>query len=314
MTSSVLNQLATVNKELWLVFSLLLITLFMNYLIATDEMILGLYTLPTLFSAYFYGRRHAVLTAFASVFVVTLLVHISPFSLTDGGVEGEKWYELMGWGGILVVTAYAMGTMYEHKAAQLGELRETYFGVLMILRQFVSKDKYTQNHSYRVSVYAMKLATCLGLSPERVEDVQAAALLYDIGKLDISRKILYKSSRLTPEEEVGKQVEKGVQMLEPVGGSLRRVIPIVLAHHDNLDGSASPPTQGEEIQLAVQIISLSDAYDSFTSDRPYRKAMAPFEAKDQIIKGKGAEFDSKVVNAFEALFQSGEMEIPEMMV
>ena len=67
-----------------------------------------------------------------------------------------------------------MGTLYEHKNRQLTELRQTYHGILLILRHFISKDKYTENHSYRVSVYATKIASSLGLDAERLEDVRAA--------------------------------------------------------------------------------------------------------------------------------------------
>ncbi len=82
---------------------------------------------------------------------------------------------------------------------QIDELRETYHGVLMILRHFIAKDAYTENHSYRVSVYAARLRRARP-SLGRVEDVRAAALLHDIGKLDISRELLYKAARLTEEE------------------------------------------------------------------------------------------------------------------
>ena len=123
-----------------------------------------------------------------------------------------------------------MGTLYEHSASQIDELRQTYHGVLMILRHFIAKDTYTENHSYRVSVYAATIASELDLPQGRVEDVRSAALLHDIGKLDISRELLYKAARLTEEEfkHMQEHVNKGVSILEPVGGSLRRVIPIVL--------------------------------------------------------------------------------------
>ncbi len=209
-----------------------------------------------------------------------------------------------------------MGTLYERKEAYVRELRETYHGVLMILRQFISKDKYTQNHSYRVSVYSGKIAAYLGLNSERVEDVRAAALLHDIGKLDISREILYKAARLTEHEfnEMQHHVEKGVQMLEPVGGSLRRIIPIILAHHDKFDGSGYHPTRGDDIPVEARIISVADVYDSLTSDRPYRKAMSPFEAKEIIGKGAGTDFDPRVVEAFLVAFRKGEMEVPEVVL
>jgi putative nucleotidyltransferase with HDIG domain len=315
---SVRVRFAEVNKELWLVLSLFILAGIMNFLVASHRMVLGFYTLPTLFSAYQYGRRHATLTAFASLFMMILLVHFNPvlFSYQGSGSSDEKWYDITVWGGILVVTAYAMGTLYEVKENHLRELRETYHGVLLILRHFISKDKYTQNHSYRVSIYAAKIASYLGLKFERIEDVRAAALLHDIGKLDISREILYKAARLTQEEfeEMKRHVEKGVEMLEPIGGSLRRVLPIILAHHDRFDGSGYHPTRGQEIPLEARIIAVADVYDSLTSDRPYRKAMSPFDAKEIIAKESGAEFDPQVVDAFLAAFRRGEMEVPEVLV
>ena len=102
----------------------------------------------------------------------------------------------MVWGGTLIVTGYLMGTLYEHKNEQINELRETYQGVLLILRHFISKDTYTENHCYRVSVYATRIAAEIDLPTDRIEDVRAAALLHDIGKLDISRDLLYKAARL----------------------------------------------------------------------------------------------------------------------
>jgi len=318
MGTIVRGRLTDVNKELWLVLSLFFLAGVMNFLIASHRMVLGFYVIPTLFSAYYYGRRHAVLTAFASLFTVILLVHFNPvlFSTVGTGSPEDKWYDITIWGGVLVVTAYAMGTLYDHKQNHIRELRETYHGVLLILRHFISKDEYTQNHSYRVSIYAAKVASYLGLNSERIEDVRAAALLHDIGKLDISKEILYKAARLTQEEfeEMKRHVEKGVEMLEPVGGSLRRVLPIILSHHDRFDGSGYHPTLGNDIPLEARIIAVADVYDSLTSDRPYRKAMSPFDAKEVVTKESGTEFDPQVVDAFLAAFRRGEMEVPEVLV
>ena len=109
-------------------------------------------------------------------------------------------------------------------------------------------------------------------------------------------------------------VPKGVKMLEPVGGSLRRVIPIVLAHHDKFDGTGYHPTSGDGIPIEARILSVADVYDSLTSDRPYRKAMSPFEAKDIIVKGSGSDFDPQVVGAFTDAFRRGGLEVPAVVV
>jgi len=236
---NVVKQFEKVNRELWVVFSMFIIAAVMNFVVSGQRMVLAFYTLPTVFSAYHYGRRHATLTAFASVLLVVLLVWANPIIVQNATrFQGEQWLDIVVWGGILLVTGYTMGSLYEHKDKQVHELRETYLGILMILRQFISNDKYTENHSYRVSVYATKIAAQLNLDQERIEDIRAAALLHDIGKLDVSRQILYKAARLTEGEVVQMQehVSRGAAILEPVGGSLRRVLPIILSHHDKSTG------------------------------------------------------------------------------
>ena len=318
-TPNLLQRLEVVNKELWLVFSLFALAGLVNTLVESQRVALGLYTLPTVGSAYLYGRRHATLTAFASVLLVVLLGFFNPALL---GWEAKamflqrEWVDMTIWGSTLLVTGYLTGTLCDHKTSQVAELRETYNGVLMILRHFISKDQYTENHSYRVSIYASRMAEAMRFAPDRIEDVRAAALLHDIGKLEVSRELLHKAARLTGDEiaEVRTHVDKGVALLESVGGSLRRVIPIILAHHDRFDGTGYRPTRGEDIPLESRIIAVADVYDALTSDRPYRKAMSPFDAREMIIKGSGTEFDPEVVDAFLTVFRRGGMEVPFVAV
>jgi putative nucleotidyltransferase with HDIG domain len=312
-------SLAKINQELWLVLSLFVIAGLFNWLVASHRVILGLYTLPTIFSAYVYGRRHAVLTASASIFMVVILLWkdtglfagAAPFVLNP-----DQWSELITWAGLLLITAYAMGTLYDRKERHLGELRQTYFGLLTILQQFISNDKYTHNHSYRVALYASALAARMGFDQDHIDDIRAAALLHDVGKLETSRELLHKAASLTPEEmaEMRKHVQKGVALLEPVGGSLRRVLPIILAHHDKYDGSGYGPAKGTEIPIEARVLAVADAYDTLTSDRPYRRAVTPFEARQIIVSSAGTNFDPAVVDAFVNAFEHGEMEIPEALV
>ncbi len=312
------SGLARINQELWLVLSLFVIAGLFNWLVASHRMILGLYTLPTIFSAYVYGRRHAVLTASASIFMVLILLW-KDTGLFQGSapfvLNYMEWSELITWACLLQITAYAMGTLYDKKERHMTELRQTYFGLLTILQQFISNDKYTHNHSYRVAFYASSIATQMGFDQERVDDVRAAAMLHDVGKLETSRQLLYKAASLTPEEmlEMRKHVQKGVALLEPVGGSLRRVLPIILAHHDKFDGSGYGPAKGDQIPLEARVLAVADAFDTLTSDRPYRRAVTPFEAKQVIVSSAGANFDPAVVDAFVHAFEHGEMEIPEAL-
>jgi HD-GYP domain-containing protein (c-di-GMP phosphodiesterase class II) len=156
----------------------------------------------------------------------------------------------------------------------------------------------------------------MGFKEERIEDIRAAALLHDIGKLETSRNILHKAASLTNEEmtEVRTHVQKGVDLLTPVAGSLRRILPIILAHHDKFDGSGYHPTKGEDIPIEARIISVADVYDSLISDRPYRKGISPYDARDIILKGEGTHFDPRIVRAFESAFYKQRLEVPEVLV
>jgi putative nucleotidyltransferase with HDIG domain len=316
MTPRFFKKLIDVNKELWLLLSMFAIAGIINFVLASHRVILGFYGLPVLFSAYFYGRRHAVMTAIASVLIVVGVLQLNPYVLQEHVNPVQKWLDFLIWACILIITAYGMGTLHEHKAKQLVELRETYDGVLMILCHFVSKDNFTQNHSYRVSIYAQQIAQEMGLSPDLVEDIRAAGLLHDIGKLEVSRQVLYKSAKLSEDErdEINQHVHRGGELVDMAKGSLRRVLPIVLAHHDRFsDPDADHPT-GKKIPLGARIISVADVYDALTSDRPYRKALPLFEARDYIVKKAGSDFDPAVVDAFTLSFNRGVLEVPELMV
>lgn len=320
MKSKWLDQLMSINKELLLILSIIVFAGVINFFVAGQRLVLSFYDLPTLFAAYYFGRSRAIQTAIASTLIVCWLNLMNPAALASGTAVASHqllaWSDIAVWGGFLLITAYAMGTLYDRKERSLAELRETYYGVLQILCGVISNDKYTQNHSYRTSVYAARIAGEMRLPEERVEDIRAAALLHDIGKLEVSREILYKAAKLTDEEivEMRSHLPKGVDKLKPVGGTLRRVLPIILSHHDKFDGSGYGPTKGEDIPLEARIISVADAYDAMVSDRPYRKAITPFEARDVLMKGAGKDWDPRVVEAFQAAFRGGRMEVPEVLV
>lgn len=319
MRNRLITLLSRANKELLLIFSVIALAGLLNEFIGGQRLALMFYVLPTIFAAYYFGRSLAVKAALGSILFVVWVSIMNPTFLGGRGLEiggVMKWSDLAIWAGLLLICAYATGTLHENEKRRLRELRETYTGLLHILSQVLGNDKFTQNHSYRVSVYAAQIAVEMGLSDDQIEDIRAAALLHDIGKLEVSRKVLYKAARLTDEEtdEMKGHVKKGMEMLSPVGGSLRRVLPIILAHHEKLDGSGYHRLKGSEIPLEARILSVADVYDSLVSDRPYRKGMSPFEVRDMILKGDGQDFDSRVVKGFEEAFKKQRLEVPEVLV
>ena len=110
-------------------------------------------------------------------------------------------------------------------------------GILEILSKYLeSADRYTQGHSVRVAHLSEDIARTMGLSPIEVENVRAAALLHDIGKIEISLDVLHKAAALTDEEKelMNSHSEKGARIISLVGGVLKEAVPIVAAHHKTL--------------------------------------------------------------------------------
>jgi putative nucleotidyltransferase with HDIG domain len=157
-----------------------------------------------------------------------------------------------------------------------------------------ARDPYTSGHSKRVAAAARIIAKAIGLRPEQVERVEVAALLHDVGKIDEQfARILAKEGRLTPDEWETMKRHPG-RSAELVGmlSSLKDIVPAVRHHHENWDGTGYPDgVRAENIPLASRIIMFADTLDAITTDRPYRKALSPEEARREFIKFRGKQFD-----------------------
>jgi putative nucleotidyltransferase with HDIG domain len=160
-----------------------------------------------------------------------------------------------------------------------------------------ARDPYTSGHSQRVSKASKIIAKAIGLRPSDVERVGVAALLHDVGKIDEAfAPILAKEGRLTPEEwETMKR--HPIRSAELVGllSNLKDVVSAVRHHHENWDGTGYPDgLKAAAIPQASRIIMFADTLDAMTSDRPYRKALSMDEAKAEIIKFRGRQFDPAI--------------------
>lgn len=181
------------------------------------------------------------------------------------------------------------------------DLQRSYFDTIRALVNAIeAKDKYTRGHSERVTCYALEIGKRLNLTPKRMEILQHAAILHDIGKIATDLSILNKSGFLTIEEfEVVKEHPLvGSQILDPIS-FLEEVKAIIAEHHERYDGKGYPlGKKGEDISLESRIIAICDAFDAMTSDRPYRKALDMNNALDEIERCAGTQFDPKLVKIF----------------
>lgn len=289
------------NKELWLLLFLVVIAAMLNFLAASQRMALVFYFLPVLFSAYQFGRRHATLTASASVFLVVLLTYLNPnmFSRRADLPFDSRYFDLTVWGGILVVTGYAMGTLYERNQKSLHEMKDGYEGMLAILQHFLANEKYSEAHSYRICMYATKIAEALGLDSGSTEDVRTAALLRNVSELGISNEILYKAANLS-QEELEQSVRKGgkpLQDTQALGGSLRRAIPILVAEQKLIKSGAD----ASDAPVEVQVLAMAETYESLVNG-PRERRMSPKQAEEIMVKSSAKKYDSMIVDAFVKAF------------
>ena len=176
-----------------------------------------------------------------------------------------------------------------------------YFEIIQALARTIdAKDSYTHDHADRARKYARLIGRKLRLSDQEIVDIEYAAMVHDIGKIGIKEEILHKAGKLDPEEEeaLRHHPQIGNRILEPVA-FLASVAPIVLYHHEWYNGEGYPDgLKGEDIPLGSRIVSVIDAYDAMTSDRPYRKAFSKEIAVKELIEGKAIQFDPNVVDAF----------------
>jgi putative nucleotidyltransferase with HDIG domain len=296
------------NFEQITVLVILVSVTFTSYFLEEKMVILNFFYLPVLAAGYYISRKASLLVAFLSVLTVALFAIIKFDAFASGRGSIYVISTVGGWAGFLILTSHVVGLLSEQKEKKIDELQQAYLGVLEILVKYLeSRDPYTKGHSERVAEHAMRIAIAMELDRNEVENIRVAALLHDIGKIEISADLIQKSASLTEEEmnAISSHTEKGANLLLSVGAILRGAIPIVREHHkyfNEMEHRDHPST------LGTRIVAVADSFDAMITDRPYRKGMQPWQAMEELKKCSGEQFDPKVVEAFETVL-SAELEM-----
>ena len=287
-------------KELALLLSLFLIAATIQFFAQSLPMALCFYFLPTLFSAYTFGRRHATLTAFACVCIVILLDYANTLfpHHTIVTLPQERLFNFAIWAGMLAVTGYAMGTLYERVQGMTDDLRNSFSSLLLVLQHVIVSEKRTDNESQRVIDVSIKIAETLSLGSDRIELLRSAILLRDLSELGISNDTLYKAADVTHDEVVA-SFRKGnaSPRTESVGNAVRRIVPIIVAEQILRDQGA----RASNVPIEAHILAVADAYQKLTNSS-YGNPLSPQMAEEEIIAGAGSKFDKGVVEAFTKAF------------
>jgi len=206
------------------------------------------------------------------------------------------------WGLVLFLVPLALA---RHSFQSYIDMRQAFLDTIQSLSAAIdAKDPYTRGHSQRVAEYAVALARELKWPEDKIELFRYAAITHDVGKIAIPENILQKNGKLTAEEFkvmekhtiTGSNIIKDIKLFDK--GGL-----IVTHHHERWDGTGYPAgLKGEQIPEGARILAIADAFDAMISDRPYRRALNPLSALQEIRNNAGTQFDPQMVEAFCKIF------------
>lgn len=171
----------------------------------------------------------------------------------------------------------------------------------LLLNQLRKKDDYAYNHAIGTSIWATSLGRQLGLPKEELEKLALGALLSDVGKVEISSRVLHKSGKLSEMEFniVKTHVESSVRLLRESRNVDPEIISMVQSHHERHDGSGYPHGQSaHDIPVYARIIGLVDTYDAMTSNRPHARPLPPSDAIRKIYNMRNVDFQAEIVEEF----------------
>ena len=280
------------NFEMVLVLVLVGSLFFFSYFVVHRFAFLLFYFIPVLLAGFYMSARHAVMTAVLSSGLVVYFTLLDPFGARAVDDTFNFW-NLLIWACFLTLTGALVGQLQEKNKLRAGQLRDAYLGIIQILIKYLeTADQYTKSHSERVAAVSSVLARRLGLAPAEVQNVWSAALLHDIGKIEVIE-LIRKDAALTDEEkaQIDEHTELGAQLILTTGTVLNDVIPLILHHHTRYEDD------GDSVPLGARIIAVADTYDAVLTDRPYRAGRMHFQAMEILEDGAGKHFDPKVVQA-----------------
>ncbi len=199
---------------------------------------------------------------------------------------------------ISAVLQAAETRMYEEKLKESTQIRRT---ILQSIREKLrEKTADGQEQAERIGELTRQIGLAMGLSEIKLNEIDLLATLHDMGEIAIETDILEKKERLDEEEwmEIRRHPEIGYRIAQSAP-ELGVIAEYILTHHEHWDGTGYPQgLSGRDIPLLARILAVVDAYNAMTSDRPYRQAMSVEEAREELLRGSGTQFDPDIVRIF----------------
>lgn len=194
---------------------------------------------------------------------------------------------------LIAALAKKNNELYEEQQVMVGSLSEL----------VESQSHETGQHVKRVAAYTEILCRAMGLSEEETWKISVASMMHDVGKICVPREILHKPGKLTEEEfgEIKKHVDYGYKLLEKSPGEIMQIAAgIAKQHHERFDGKGYQNNlEGEHINIYARCVAVADVFDALVSKRCYKKSWTPGQAREEILRQAGQQFDPQITKLFD---------------
>ena len=273
--------------------------------------VLYLFYLPVILSGFFLGRYHAGLLTVFSVMLASVLVFLDWTGFPTGSSPIVIGLTISVWASTLGLTSIMVGTLSDDRAAKTKELHEAYVGVVEVLSRYLqSANPHLKDRSVRVAELSQKIAARMRLSPKQIDDIRVAALLYDIGKIEITTRLIDRAvtTLRASIEGVGQDTFQGSELIHSLSSTLSPdILPLLATDTDAMypyHTDDESPTVAD-IPIGAKIIRTVRTYDDLTQGILGSAPLSPADAIAELRSDTAADHDYETVNALEyAVFKA----------
>ena len=291
--------------ELILIF-IALATACLFYMMQGYKMVvLYLFYLPIVLSGFCLGRHHAGLLAVFCVMLASVLAFADWAGLATNTSPLVLGLTISVWASTLGLTAILVGTLSDDRAAKTKELHEAYVGVVEVLARYLqSANPHLKDRSVRVAEVSQMVAAKMKLSPKQIDDIRVAALLYDIGKIEITTKLIDKAvnNLRANTEGLGQDTFQGSELVQSLSTTLSPdILPLLSPENTTMypyNSEQDNPTAAD-IPIGAKIIRTVRDYDDLTEGAIGQPSHSPSAAIEELRSDTAAEHDYEILNALE---------------
>jgi hypothetical protein len=274
---------------------------------------LNLFYLPIVLAGYFLGRFSAGVLALLCVLVVTIVTMVAPSSFAGYDLPIVVALALTVWGAVLGLTAILVGTLCDARATTVRELHTAYVGVVEVLTQYLQGgNAHLKTRSERIAALSQMIGEELGLSQKQVDDVRVAALLHELGNVEVTTQVISRAFDKL-EEVPAKHTFLGTDLVQSLGSVLEGALPLLAEqeHTDVEEFGASKHATAGTASRGARIIQAARLYDDSLTELAGDPGAAQGGALERLRAELAPDGDDEVLEALERVVQRRSRFVPE---